>query len=82
MIGQKVKLESFVARLKAGMLVHDLMLEQGVTQSDLARRLGMSRQAIHQHLTGGIGSVTLLSRMLWHLGYRVEFRVVPKGERT
>ena len=50
-------------------IVLDIMRKEGVTQSELAKRLGVSRQSVSDMLHGADMKVSTVVRVLSVLGY-------------
>ena len=71
-------------RLELAQTVHDLREKQGLTQTDLARKLGTRQPNISRLERGeaaGLPSLDLLSRVAAALGGRLDVRIVRKPPR-
>lgn len=55
----------------------DLMARNGVTQAQLAKRLGSTQQTVSRALGGGGISLRTLARLAHALGYSVELNFRP-----
>jgi transcriptional regulator with XRE-family HTH domain len=52
---------------------------KGISQSQLARELGVERQMVHQYLKGHRPLLTEFgAKMLEHLGYRIKLEPIEK----
>lgn len=66
----------------AGLKLREERLRQGLTQQDVAERVGLSRTQITNIEQGRGVSVTAIVEIATQLGYRVEVDLVPKGGKT
>ncbi|MFF0387990.1 helix-turn-helix domain-containing protein [Kitasatospora sp. NPDC004615] len=72
-----------VSRLKREALraIHIALQESGITQAELARRIGIRKSAVSQVLNGdGNIQIRTLAEYLFALGYEMDLRVVEEGE--
>lgn len=58
--------------------VRRLMIKKGVTKAELARKMGVSRQAIHDRFIGKNTTFEWIERMCDALGLAVYFTVIEK----
>ncbi len=58
------------------------MKERGVTQSDLARQLGISRQAVSALLQGRNVTVRRVAKVLHALGFRLDVRLEDETQEA
>jgi transcriptional regulator with XRE-family HTH domain len=67
------------ATRRTGQLLRQAREQAGITQQELAERLGCSQSAISQAETGGASlSIATLQRFLDALGYDLELRTVSR----
>lgn len=60
-------------------LVADLLGKQGISQSELARRLGVSRPVVCRLLGGENATLGRVADVLLALGYEVKMQAVPRS---
>lgn len=67
-------------RYEALAAIHRAMAESGVTQTEVAKRLGIRKSAVNQVLHGdGSMKMSTLAEYLHVLGYEVSLELVPAG---
>lgn len=81
MINTDVQIEVEAAKMAAADLIAEHMDAAGITRSELARRLDVTRAHIAQTLSGERNiSLETLVKFLYALELRVEFSVAPLKE--
>lgn len=67
--------------MNASQVVKEVMTEQGITNTQLAKRVGCSNSAIFERLKQGNISSKLLVEMLSAIDYELVVKPISKGPR-
>lgn len=63
-------------RMKIAKLFVDYRIKNGITQEELAKRLGVTQQYVSKLEEGVFSNIKEVAKILLTIGYKIEFRIV------